>query len=239
MQKIIPDWPVANNIVAFTSTRLGGVSTAPWDSFNLGISCGDTARAVKCNRSLLVASLPAEPYWLDQVHGSAVVKAARTPKIPVADASWSDQEATVCAVLTADCLPVLLCTANGSHFAAVHCGWRSLAAGVLENTIAAMGVAPEELLTWFGPAISAKNYEVGEQLYSAFVDITPSDNTTFTATRKGHWQADLIQLARLRLQRLGVNKFYGGRWCTYADERFYSYRRDGVSGRMVSLVYRK
>ncbi|MCF6263113.1 MAG: peptidoglycan editing factor PgeF [Xanthomonadales bacterium] len=238
MQRIIPDWPVAKGIQAFTTTRFGGVSKTPWDSFNLGTNSGDIPENVMQNRSLLSASLPAEPYWLDQVHGPEVVNASHSPKIPQADASWSNQADTVCAVLTADCLPVLLCTANGSHFAAIHCGWRSLAAGVLENTIAAMGVAAEELLSWFGPAISAKNYEVGEQLYSAFVDVNPSDNSAFTATRKGHWQADLIHLAKLRLQRLGLNKFYGGHWCTYADKQFYSYRRDGVTGRMVSLIYR-
>lgn len=238
MQRIIPDWPAAKGIRAFTTTRFGGVSKKPWDSFNLGINCGDVSENVKQNRSLLSASLPAEPCWLDQIHASAVVNAAHSPQVPQADASWSNQADTVCAVLTADCLPVLLCTANASHVAAIHCGWRSLAAGVVENTIAAMGVASEEILTWFGPAISARNYEVGEQLYTAFVDTNSGDNIAFTSTRKGHWQADLLHLARLRLQRLGVNKFYGGDWCTYADKQFYSYRRDGVSGRMVSLIYR-
>lgn len=238
MQLISPDWPAPKEIIAFTSSRFGGVSNTPWDSFNLGSNCGDRPENVKHNRSLLSASLPAEPCWLDQVHGSVVVKAAQYPQTPVADASWSNQADTICAVLTADCLPVLLCTTAGSHFAAIHCGWRSLAAGVLENTIAAMGLGSEELLVWFGPAISAKNYEVDEQLYSAFIDANSADKTAFTNTRKGHWQADLIHLARLRLQRLGFSKFYGGHWCTYADKQFYSYRRDGITGRIVSLIYR-
>lgn len=236
MQPIIPDWPVPKGIHAFTSTRSGGVSNAPWDSFNLGANCGDKPKDVSQNRRLL--SLPAEPCWLNQVHGNAVIKAGDFPQPPVADASWSQQNNTVCAVLTADCLPVLLCTKNGSHFAAAHCGWRSLAAGILENTIMAMGVAAKELLIWFGPGISAVNYEIGEEVYSAFTEINPADTSAFTPTKTGHWQADLIQLATQRLQRLGANKFYGGRWCTYADPRFYSYRRDHVAGRMVSLIYR-
>jgi len=237
MQTIIPDWPAPRGIKAFTTTRTGGVSPVPWDSFNLGDNCGDQAGNVAQNRAILTASLPVEPYWLNQVHGTATLKAGpHSP--PNADASWSDQDDTVCAVLTADCLPVLLCTSNGSHFAAVHCGWRSLAAGILETTIAAMSVGAEDLMIWFGPAISAANYEIGEEVFQDFVGSNREDACAFRQTRPGHWQADLIKLAKLRLQRLGVNAFYGGRWCTYADPRFYSYRRDGITGRMVSLIYR-
>lgn len=238
MQVISPDWPAPKGIKAFTTTRSGGVSPVPWDSFNLGGNCGDQSGNIARNRAILNAALPTEPYWLNQVHGTVVVKVGSLPQIPDADASWSDQADTVCAVLTADCLPVLLCTRNGSHFAAVHCGWRSLATGILENTIAAMGIASEDLMAWFGPAISVANYEIGEEVFQAFIKANREDANAFKDTRPGHWQADLIKLAKLRLQRLGVNAFYGGRWCTYADERFYSYRRDGVTGRMVSLIYR-
>ncbi len=239
MQKITPDWPAPECIKAFTTTRLGGVSSAPWDSFNLGSNCGDQAQDVNANRAALRAVLPAAPIWLEQVHGSKVVCAEESPIMPVADASWSDQAGRVCAVLTADCLPVLLCTSSGSHFAAIHCGWRSLAAGVLENTVAAMQIEPGDILTWFGPAISAANYEVGTEVYQAFVEKHSQNVQTFTATRKGHWQADLIALASLSLSRLGVHRFYGGEYCTYTDQQFYSYRRDGQTGRMVSLIYRQ
>lgn len=238
MQLITPDWPAPKGIKAFTTMRSGGVSATPWDSFNLGVNCGDQAGHVTSNRSLLTSLLPTDPCWLNQVHGTAVVKAGAGPLTPDADASWSNQADIVCAVLTADCLPVLLCTRNGSHFAAIHCGWRSLAAGILENTLTAMAVNTADLLVWFGPAISAPHYEIGEDVFQAFVDKYSQDTIAFAATGPSHWRANLIMLAKLRLQRLGVNAFYGGRWCTYADKRFYSYRRDGVSGRMVSLIYR-
>ena len=239
MQIITPDWPAPKGIKAFATTRECGVSVAPWDSLNLGTHCQDQLEDVLENRSLLSAALPMDPCWLNQVHGIDVVKAGVFQQPPDADASWSDQENSICAVLTADCLPVLLCSKDGSRFAAIHCGWRSLAAGILERTIATMAVNPGDLMVWFGPAISVANYEIGEQVYQAFVSQNSEDTRAFTATRAGHWQADLIQLARLRLQRMGVSAFYGGRWCTYADKRFYSYRRDGVTGRMVSLIYRE
>lgn len=239
MQKITPDWPAPECIQAFTTTRQGGVSASPWDSFNLGSNCGDQQQHVISNREILRAALPAEPNWLEQVHGSEVIRVGEFQNIAVADASWSDQTGTVCAVLTADCLPVLLCTTNGSHIAAAHCGWRSLAAGVLENTITAMQVDPRDLLVWFGPAISAVNYEVGSEVYQAFVEKHPQNKQAFTASRAGHWQADLIMLARLSLGSLGVYAFYGGQYCTYAEQQFYSYRRDGQTGRMVSLICRQ
>ncbi len=238
MRKIIPDWPAAKAVIAFTTTRSGGISPAPWDSLNLGNNCGDQIANVEANREQLTALLPQQPFWLKQVHGIAAVEADMNSAITEADASWSNQKAVVCAVLTADCLPVLLSTKNGSHIAAAHCGWRSLAAGVLENTIAAMAVDANELMVWFGPAISAVNYEIGEQVYQTFVDQNSQDQSAFSLTRPGHWQADLIQLAKARLRRLGVDAFYGGHWCTYADQRFYSYRRSGVTGRMASLIYR-
>ncbi len=239
MQKITPDWPAPKCIQAFTTTRMGGVSSAPWDSFNLGSNCGDQAQDVSTNRETLRAVLPAAPIWLEQVHGSDVIRAEESSNIPVADASWSDQAGVVCTILTADCLPVLLCTSSGSHIAVVHCGWRSLAEGILENTIAALQVNTSSLLAWFGPAISAANYEVGSEVYQAFVDIHPQNQQAFKVTTAGCWQADLLLLARLSLQRQGLKLFYGGQYCTYTDRRFYSYRRDGVTGRMVSVIYRQ
>ncbi len=239
MDQITPDWPVPTNIQAFTTTRNGGASAAPWDSLNLGSNCGDNAKHVRLNQQRLRGMLPTEPCWLEQVHGKRVVRAGEYTSPPVADASWSDQGGVVCAVLTADCLPVLLCSETGSHFAAVHCGWRSLAAGLLEATVAAMQVDAGDLLAWFGPAISALNYEVGSEVYQAFIEQHPQNKQAFTATREGHWLADLTMLARLNLQRLGVRRFYGGQHCTYAESQFYSYRRDGQTGRMVSLICRQ
>jgi YfiH family protein len=177
--------------------------------------------------------------WLEQVHGTAVVAAADWRPGSVADAAWSERSGAVCAVLTADCLPVLFCAQDGSRVAAAHAGWRGLAAGVLEATVASLGGPPGSLLAWLGPAIGARAYEVDAAVRDTFVVADPGAATAFVATRPGHWHADLYALARRRLKGVGVHAVHGGGLCTASDpERFYSYRRDGVTGRMASLVWR-
>jgi purine-nucleoside/S-methyl-5'-thioadenosine phosphorylase / adenosine deaminase len=236
---IRPDLPLPPGIGAAVSTRrVPGASTAPYDAFNVGSRCGDDPSAVAKNRAALpgLLGLPAEPYWLRQVHGAHVVRlrpdAERNE--PEADAAVADHG--VLAIQTADCLPVLFCLPDGSRIGAAHAGWRGLAAGVLEATVQAMGSAP---LAWMGPCIGAMSYEVGEEVRAAFVDGDPRAAAAFTPTRPGHWRCDLYALARLRLADAGVAGIYGGGFDTFADDRFYSYRRDaGASGRFVSLIWR-
>jgi YfiH family protein len=199
---------------------------------------GDAPVAVAKNRARLreLAQLPAEPRWLEQVHGTAVVSASDPVSQPCADASYSRQQGEVCVVLTADCLPLLLCRRDASAVAAVHAGWRGLQAGVIEETIIQAGEG--DWLAWLGPAIGPHAFEVGEEVYSAFVDEDAAARAAFVAKRPGHWLADLYMLARMRLARVGVTAVYGGEDCTYSDpQRFYSYRRDGVTGRMASLIW--
>jgi hypothetical protein len=240
---ILPDWPAPPNVRAAVSTREGGVSQPPFDSFNLAQHVGDDADAVAANRHRLADALqlPAAPVpvWLDQVHGSGVANLDAThDAIPRADASISTVPGRVCAVLSADCLPVLFCDRAGSRVAAAHAGWRGLAAGVLENTVAAMAVAPQQVLAWLGPAIGPQAFEVGDEVRQAFLAQDPGAESAFQATRPGHWLADLYQLAQRRLATLGVTAVFGGGLCTFSDaQRFYSYRRDGRTGRMASLVW--
>ncbi len=242
MLGLIPvDWPAPDNVQAVTTSRIGGVSQPPWDSFNLADHVGDHPAAVQANRELLLEelALPAEPAWLKQVHGTRVVRLDEPPaEPPEADASVADAPGRVCAVLTADCLPVLFCDRAGRHVAAAHAGWRGLASGVLEATVAAMGVDGNEILAWLGPAIGPQAFEVGEEVRTAFVDADADSVTAFVAQGEGRWLADIDQLARRRLARVGVTAVYGGDRCTYSEAgMFYSYRRDGVTGRMASLVW--
>jgi len=243
---IQPDWPAPSRVRAWATTRSGGVSAAPRASLNLGDHVGDDAASVRRNRELLRATLglPAEPAWLQQVHGTAVVAAAATPagmaSPPVADASWTTAAGVTCAVLTADCLPVLFCNQAGTHVAAAHAGWRGLAAGVLECTIgwlAADGVRPESLLAWLGPAIGPEAYEVGDDVRAAFLQADRAAARAFRARRPGHWLLDLYAAARLRLARAGVTAVFGGEHCTLTEpRRFFSHRRDGVTGRQATLI---
>lgn len=239
---IVPDWPAPSSVHAAATTRLGGVSTGPYAGLNLGDHVGDDPAAVTANRMHLTKALalPAAPYWLRQVHGTRVVRAACDESPPIeADGSWTDEAGVVCVVGTADCLPVLFCDAAGTRVAAAHAGWRGLAAGVLEATVAALGVAPDRLLAWIGPAIGAAAFEVGPEVREAFLDVDRSSETAFRCGPGDHWRADLAQLARLRLHRCGVNRVWGGHWCTAGDPaRFFSYRRDGVTGRMATLIWR-
>jgi len=237
---LVPDWPAPANVFAGTTTRQGGVSVAPYDSLNLGDHVGDSVDAVANNRSLLKhqCDLPTEPAWLKQVHGIEVVNAAAVNGIPVADASFSHQANSVCAVMTADCLPVLLCDQAGSVVAAVHAGWRGLADGVIEATIKHMDVTASKLMAWLGPAIGPKAFEVGDEVRQQFMAADPQAVEAFQPSTQGRWLADIYLLARQRLANLGVELVYGGHCCTYTDaERFYSYRRDGVTGRMASLIW--
>jgi YfiH family protein len=238
-----PQWPAPASVAALTTTRLGGVSAAPFDTFNLGDHVGDDPAAVACNRQGLVAACPglAAVGWLEQVHGTAVA-AADAARIQRADAQFTQTAGLGCAVMTADCLPVLFCDRAGTQVAAAHAGWRGLCAGVLEATVATFNSA--SLLAWLGPAIGPANFEVGSDVRTQFIDIAPAGQRDRTAAcfaeslRAGHFLADLYELARLRLQSVGVTAIYGGDLCTVADpRRFYSFRRDGVTGRMASLIY--
>lgn len=238
---IVPDWPAPARVRAVATTRLGGVSGAPYASLNLGDHVGDDAAAVAANRALLrtlVPDLPDDPAWLRQVHGTRCVDLARAGAHVEADAAISRLSGTVCAILTADCLPVLLCDMEGSVVGAAHCGWRGLAGGVVARTVKAMHVPAAGLMAWLGPAIGPRAFEVGDEVREAFVARDPGAAQAFAAHRPGKWMCDLYRLARLQLAALGVNRVFGGGSCTFEDSaRFYSYRRDGTTGRMATLIW--
>ncbi len=234
-----PDWDLPEGVGALLTTRAGGQSTGPFASFNLGGHVGDDPAAVAANRARLRGFLPADPLWLSQVHGAAVADADVSEGVPEADAVLARSRRRVCAVLTADCLPVLLCDDDASVVAAAHAGWRGLAAGVLENTVRQMGVPPHRVRAWLGPAIGPQAFEVGDEVRAAFVAADPDAAAAFVARPvAGKWLADLFLLARRRLIAAGVIRISGGGVCTVsAPQRFYSYRRDGVTGRFASLVW--
>lgn len=235
---LFPDWPAPANVRAVQTTRSGGVSPAPWNGLNLGDHVGDDALRVAANRAELRRSLPGEPVWLQQVHGTRVVDAAMSAGRPEADAAWTRQADVVCAVMTADCLPVLFCDKAGSVVAAAHAGWRGLQAGVLEATLATMAVPPGEILAWLGPAIGAQAFEVGGEVRAAFCSLDPAAAACFRPHATGKWLADIYGLARLRLQAAGLFSISGGGMCTVSEPaRFFSYRRDGVTGRMATLIW--
>ena len=235
---IIPDWPAPINVKSLQTTRAGGISSPPYDSFNLGDHVGDAPLAVERNRILLNRLLPSEPVWLEQVHGIRVANADMASCLPQADACIARHRAAVCVVMTADCLPVLLCDTQGSVVGAAHAGWKGLAAGVIEATVQAMDVAPENIMVWLGPAISQNEFEVGDEVRAAFVAIQPQAASAFIPGRNGKWFADLCALARLRLNALGITAIYGGGYCTYRErERYFSYRRDGATGRMGTFIW--
>ena len=236
---IVPDWPAAAHVRAVSTTRKGGVSQGCYASMNPADHVGDDPLAVAENRQRLQQrlELPAEPRWLQQVHGTTPVNAIESSPAPVADASWSQQAGVVCAVLTADCLPLLLCDQRGETIAAVHAGWRGLAAGVIEQTVAAMPAKADELLAWLGPAIGPRAYLVGDEVRDTFISHQDQAGLAFQRTAEG-WKADLYLLARQRLAVCGVAAVYGGDRCTLSEpEEFFSYRRDGQTGRMASLIW--
>ena len=234
-----PDWDLPAGVGALLTTRAGGQSVGPFASFNLGGHVGDDPLAVAANRARLRGFVPADPLWLSQVHGAAVANADVSEGVPEADAVLARSSRRVCAVLTADCLPALLCDDDASVVAAAHAGWRGLAAGVLENTVREMGVPPHRLRAWLGPAIGPAAFEVGDEVRAAFVAYDPEAATAFVARPvAGKWLADLFVLARRRLVAAGVTRVSGGGVCTVsAPQRFYSYRRDGVTGRFASMVW--
>ena len=236
---IIPNWPAPSWVKAVSTTRDAGVSGGVYASLNLAEHVGDDRQAVAENRRRLRESLalPAEPLWLQQVHGRAVVVADTAAAGAQGDAAVSRMAGHVCAVMTADCLPVLLCDRAGTRVAAAHAGWRGLADGVIEAAVAAIGVPANSLLAWLGPAIGPQAFEVGADVRAAFLAHDASAADAFRPHGE-RWHADLYRLAHQRLAALGVTDVYGGDLCTYTDSaRFYSYRRDGTTGRMATLIW--
>ena len=234
-----PEWPAPAGVRALSTFRSGGVSAAPYASLNLGDHVGDVPEAVIENRRRLkaAAGLPAEPAWLRQVHGTTVADLDAGFAGP-ADAAFTRRRGRVCAILTADCLALVLAADSGDLVAAAHAGWRGLAGGVIEATVKALQVAPATLMAWLGPAIGPQHFEVGAEVRDAFVKADLGAEAAFAPNARGRFMADLSALARRRLAALGVNRIYGGGHCTYAErDRYFSHRRDGVTGRQATLIW--
>lgn len=246
---IVPSWPAPARVRSIMTTRDGGTSAGPWAAasgggMNLGLGSGDDPAVVRANRARLASMLPSAPTWLRQVHGTRVVDAAlANADEPIeADAIYSTAEDTVCAIMVADCMPVLFCNRDGTRVAAAHAGWRGLVAGVLEETIRESGLVPQDTMAWIGPAIGPSRFEVGDDVRNAFIAAGVADRndieTAFIPHAEGKWLADLPSLARMRLAACGVGDVYASGLCTASDaRRFYSYRRDGVTGRMAALIW--
>lgn len=239
---IIPDWPAPPSVRALQTTRVGGVSSAPYASLNLGTHVGDMQLAVARNRMFLNRILPGEPLWLEQMHGDKVVNADTASYHPQADASVARHAGKVCAVMSADCLPILFCDVQGTVVAAAHVGWKGLAAGVIEAAVNAMHVPGHQVISWLGPAISLSAFEVGAEVYELFVSADARSVAAFVpsaaqgSAQKFH--ADLYALARLRLRALGITQVYGGDRCTFGEpDAFFSFRRDGQTGRMGTFIW--
>jgi YfiH family protein len=234
-----PEWPKLSGVRALSTERLGGVSAEPYQSLNLGTHVGDKPQAVQSNRDRLIADalLPASPIWLDQVHGTKVLRLPCTTNGYTADASYTRSRQQLCAVLTADCLPILLRSKLGDEVAAAHAGWRGLAAGVVEATVAEFDCASDQIQAWLGPAIGPAAFEVGREVVEAFVTQDNDASKAFVTFGK-KYLADMYHLARLKLSRLGVTAVFGGHFCTVnQSERFFSYRRERVTGRQASLIW--
>jgi YfiH family protein len=243
MQYIVPSWPAPKNIQAYTTTRQGGYSFHPYASFNLAHHVGDEYLHVEKNRAMMaeILQLPSQPIWLQQVHGNEVLVAKHDNNYnnPLADAVTTISPNIVCAIMTADCLPILICNKKGTTIAAIHGGWKSLLNGVIKNTLASMAEAPNDLIAWLGPAIGPEVYEVGIEVKEIFEQKNELFNAAFQPKANGKWLANLYQLATMQLNDLGIQAIYGGEFCTYNDrENFYSYRRDhGITGRMATLIW--
>lgn len=236
---ISPEWPAPASVRALSTLRADGVSAAPYHALNLGNHVGDDTQLVSENRRRLAdaAALPAMPHWLQQVHGTQVVSLDDETPQATGDAAYTTRRDRVCAVMTADCLPVLFCSTQGDEVAAAHAGWRGLQAGVLEQTLAQFHSPADNIMAWLGPAIGPQQFEVGGEVREAFMAHDPTASSAF-APRGGKFLADIYQLARQRLQAAGVTRIYGGDLCTVSDPRkFFSYRRDGVTGRMATLIW--
>ncbi|MES0873021.1 peptidoglycan editing factor PgeF [Sinimarinibacterium thermocellulolyticum] len=235
---LIPQWPAPARVRALQTQRSGGVSQGPFASLNLGEHVGDVPAHVAENRRRLQALLPDAPQWLCQVHGTAVVRLPCAVAQPMADAAWTDRPGVVCAVQTADCLPVLLCSDDGAVVAAAHAGWRGLADGVLEAVLAALPCPAARVLAWLGPAIGADAFEVGPEVRERFLAADAGNHACFRRGAGDRWYADLFALARGRLRACGVRAVHGGGLCTVGDpRRWFSHRRDGRCGRMASLIW--
>lgn len=240
MPLLLPEWNAPANVRAAVTTREGGASQGAWARFNLGLNTGEDPDTVESNRRRLVArlGLTRQPAWLRQVHGAAVVQADTAGDMPEADASWTCEVDIACAVLTADCLPVLLCDRSGTRVAAAHGGWRGLAAGIIENTVAALRCEPADLLAWLGPAIGPGSFEVGPEVRAAFAGRWPDTANAFRAGRGDRLWCDINEIARIQLLAAGVCEISGDGYDTVSDSRFYSYRRDnGRTGRMASVIW--
>lgn len=237
---LIPEWSAPARVHAAFTLRTGGVSQPPFDTLNLGKHVGDAPEVVDENRRRVreALNMPAEPAWLEQVHGTEVIDLDRSPPTFRGDAAVTRTAGRVCVIQVADCMPVLFACLDGSVVGAAHAGWRGLAGGVLEATVRAMAVDPARLVAWMGPAIGPANFEVGEEVRAAFIAGDPGAESAFTRNERGRFQCDLYALARRRLEAIGVHAISGGGWCTYGDpKRFFSYRRDGACGRMGAFIW--
>lgn len=237
---LVPEWPAPTTVRALSTCRREGASAPPYASLNLGAHVGDAPAAVAENRRRLAAAagLPAEPHWLAQVHGTRVTDLDANGASGPADAAFTRQPGRVCAILTADCLPILFAADSGDLVAAAHAGWRGLAAGIIEATVGALAVPPARLLAWLGPAIGPRHFEVGEEVRGALLERDPDAQAAFAPNARGRFMADLERLARRRLTGAGIERIYGGGQCTFADEdRYFSHRRDGITGRQATLVW--
>lgn len=238
---IKPHWPASQKIKAYTTLRTGGFSSPPYNDFNLAMDLDDNINDVEKNRLLLqqILHLPAEPIWIKQVHGNTVIPAISENRFKIADASFSNQPNNICTILTADCLPILLCDRQASVVAAIHAGWRGLNNGIIKETLSAINIQNKDVLAWLGPAISQTCFEVGEEVRDLFIQNDPDFTVAFIPSPHGRWLADLYCLARLQLNKLGITSIYGGDQCTFSNKsQFFSYRRDGAkTGRMASLIW--
>ena len=243
---IVPDWPAPAHVKAFITTRSGGFSVGPHANFNLGLRADEAPQTVAQNRALLQRYLPQTPKWLRQIHGTRVVDADAindSSGSPEADASIARMPGTVCTIMIADCLPVLFTNRAGTHVAGAHAGWRGLCGGVIANTVQALqeaGDDPADLLAYMGPGIGPSAFEVGADVYDAFTLADAQTAAAFVPHAPGKWLADIFTLARRALTCAGVQQIYGGGLCTYSDpQRFYSYRREKVTGRMAAFIWRQ
>jgi purine-nucleoside/S-methyl-5'-thioadenosine phosphorylase / adenosine deaminase len=237
---IIPNWPAPNNIKAISTTRQGGFSQHPYKQLNLGSHVGDAPHLVSQNREYIIqsANLPEEPRWLEQVHGTTIIDSQYWQQNIKADAIFSQHTGHVCTVMTADCLPILLCNNQGDTIAAIHAGWRGLAAGIIEKTLQTFSCEPSEIMAWLGPAIGPSQFEVGLEVYELFAANNLIAREAFKIKDPQHYLADITLLARQRLEKNNVPKVFGGDYCTVSEkERFFSYRRDGITGRMASMIW--
>jgi len=234
------DWPGPGNVHAGSTTRTGGTSQVPYESLNLAMHVGDNNNNVSNNRQLLIneLKLPSAPAWLEQQHGCKIINLAESNKIWQADGAYTSISKQICVVLTADCLPLLLCDRDGREVAAIHIGWRGYTKNIIAAAINTFSQPPKNLLAWVGPCISAENYEIGEEVRRVCLLVNEESADAFTPSGKDHWFADLQLLIRLQLRKCGLNSVFGGQYCTYRDkELFYSYRRDGITGRTASMIW--